>query len=213
MSLNACSRAVEKLRGIEGMSNFCQMTQRTIKIGNMVERRITPYSVSFAQVKFSEKEAAMLRHDLCEVEVSLAQWGLMVVGLIYVTRYMCVDSKAQESDFSFLSVPQKFCSLPGLGWLGDIPLSEVDVYQVTDCALKCGKTVYALTIRGGHAKKVMLWYRKKVFSYTREIHTVRLISKNVSDPKSRELYGLMPRVETLIEDRVFRSQMFLQKTY
>ena len=66
------------------MSNFCQMTQRTIKIGNMVERRITPYSVSFAQVKFSEKEAAMLRHDLCEVEVSLAQWGLMVVGLIYL---------------------------------------------------------------------------------------------------------------------------------
>lgn len=183
------------------MNKSYQITQRTIKNGKMTKRAVTSYRITTIEVKYSEKEAEVLKHDLREVETSLAQWGLMVVGLIFGTGGKGNVSTGMKGDHFFRGTPSAFSSLPGIGWLGDIPTSEVDVYKVDTCSLKCGKIAYALTIKGGSARKVLIWFRRKVVFFVRETNSVQLVAKNISDPTSRDLYELMSKIEKLIEER------------
>lgn len=183
------------------MNKSYQITQRTIKSGKMTKRAVTSYRITTVEVKYSEKEAEMLKHDLREVEVSLAQWGLMVVGLVFGIGGKGNVSSGMKGVHSFRGAPSAFCSLPGIGWLGDIPSSEVDVYKVDGCSLKCGKIAYALTIKGGSARKVLIWYHRKVVSFVRETNSVMMIAKNIFDPTSRDLYELMSKIDKLIEER------------
>ncbi len=182
------------------MSTYFQIPQHTIKTGEMAKRAVTSYHIGMAEVKLSENVALMLTHDLTEVETRLSQWGLMVVGLMFGAGDKTNASNDIGTYSYFRGVPSAFCSLPGIGWWGNIPLSEIDVYRVDDSSLKCGKVAYALTLRGGHARKVLIWFRKKIISYIRETNTIQLVPRNISDPTLRELYNLLPKIEKLIDE-------------
>ena len=195
------------------MNKSYQITQRTVKIGKMTKRAITSYHITTVEVKYSEKEAEMLKHDLREVEVSLAQWGLMVVGLVIGIGGKGNVSTDMTSDHSFRGAPSVFCSLPGIGWLGDIPSSEVDVYKVDGCSLKCGKIAYALTIKGGCASKILIWFRRKVVLFVRETNSVQLIANNIFDTTSRNLYELMSKIDKHIEERYFMNRFDTGRVY
>lgn len=195
------------------MGNSRQITQHAIKIGIMKERKITPYRIALVESKFSELEAAKLKNDLEVVETELSKWGLMVVGLLYGTSGKAKNAEDPQSGHSLRGVPSAFCSLPGIGWIGDFPMSELDVYMLDSCSLKCGKVVYAITMRGGHSKKVLIWFHKKVLAFVRETGVVQIVAKNSIDLSSRNLYELMPRIESLIDAMNLSERFDARRVY
>jgi hypothetical protein len=179
----------------------------------MTERKISSFRIALAEVKFSEKEASLLKHDIEVVDNILSQWGLMLVGLVLGMGNgggtIRVKNEKGGSSNKILSA---FCSLPGIGWLDNFPLSEVNVYKVSDGSLK-SKMVYALAVSGGRARKVVIWSRRKIISYVRETNSIKLVPKNIFDPTARELYELMPKIEKLIKEKTLRERFDTGRTY
>ena len=196
------------------MGYSLQITQRAIKNGKMTERKISSYRIALAEVKFSEQEASKIIHDLEVVEIALSQWGLMVVGLVFGASYGVKSARTDsEKEQSSKKIPSAVCTLPGIGWLGDFPLSEINVYKVSDNSLKNGKTVYALAVTGGRARKVVIWSRKKIMSYVRENNSIKLVPKNIFDSTARELYELMPKIEKFIKEKTLRERFEAGRTF
>ena len=198
------------------LSTQLQITQRSIKIGKLVERGITTRKMVLSGVVRYNKDAKMLEKDIKDVSTAFAQLGLMVVGLIPAGGGGGSGSGNldNQTTHTFIGNVSAICPLPGLGWLGEFPLSALTAYQINDSILKCGKTVYVLAMTGsGQARQIIAWFQKKAYTYIRNNNAVQKVQRNVADPVSNSIYGLMPRVETLIKEHLFMLKFDSGRTY
>lgn len=192
------------------MGNLSSITKRSIQTGNMTEHKISAvedtYKIAANELKLTESEAQMLRHDLVEVGTSFAQLGLMVVGLIPGYGEPA-DAASAAIDFAtghpIAGTISAFCACPVAGWLGDIPLLGIRIYRISSSTLKCGKTMFVIAKSGKRAEKIFVWMGQKVIEVSHQSKTIKVIQKNIFEPVSSTLYNTFSKIEQVIKDKRF----------
>lgn len=193
------------------MGNLLQITGKSIQKGSMQTRGISQsadsYKIASSELKLTDAESQMLKHDLAEVHASFAQLGLMVVGL-FPGWGEPADVSSAGIDFAtghpIAGTISLFCACPVAGWLGDIPLLGIRLYRITSSTFKCGKTMFVIAKTGNRAKKVFVWFGKRVIEASQESKTIKVIQKNIFDPASANTYKVFEELEKVIQ-RVFRD--------
>ena len=125
------------------MANLLEITQKTIQTGKMAKHEIgamdDSYRIAANELKLSENEVQMLKHDFEEVGTSFAQLGLMVMGMIPGWGEPA-DATSAAIDFAtghpIAGTISAFCACPVAGWLGDIPLLGIRIYRISSSTLK-----------------------------------------------------------------------------
>lgn len=188
------------------MGNLLQITGKTIQKGSMQTRGIShsvdSYKIASSELKLTDAESKMLKHDLVEVETSFAQLGLMVVGL-FPGCGEPADVASAGIDFAtghpIAGTISLFCACPVAGWLGDIPLLGIRLYRITSSTFKCGKTMFVIAKSGNRAKKVFVWFGKRAIEVSQESKTLKVIQKNIFNPVSAKMYQVFEELEKWIQ--------------
>lgn len=187
------------------MPNLLKITDRSILVPGITNQGISASKNSFqiasSELKLTDKEAQMLKHDMTEVGTSFAQLGLMVVGLIPGWGEPA-DATSAAIDFAtghpISGTISAICACPVAGWLGDIPLFGIRIYHITSSSLKCCKTMFVIAKSGNRAEKIFVWFGKRVIEISHKSKTIKVIQKNIFDPISSNLYTIFEKLETVI---------------
>lgn len=191
------------------MPNLLQLTQRSIQTGQMTKREISAaeetYKIASSELKLTDAEVQMLKHDMAEVTTSFAQLGLMVVGLIPGWGE-AADATSAAIDFAtghpIAGTISAFCACPIAGWLGDIPLLGIRIYRIGSSTLKCGKTMFVIAKNGKRAEKVFAWIGGKLIEASHQYKQFKVIQKNVFDPVTTNLYKCFTEIEKYLKTAV-----------
>lgn len=204
------------------MANLLDISQKTIRAGKMTKREIEAvedsYKITAKELKLSENEVQMLKHDLGEIEISFAQLGLMVVGMIPGWGEPA-DATSAAIDFAtghpIAGTISAFCACPVAGWLGDIPLLGIRIYRIGSSTLKCGKTMFVIAKTGKRAEKIFVWMGQKVVEVSQQSKMIKVIQKNVFDPVSASLYNIFSKLEkelkAILKDKNLRMNIQKQE--
>ena len=203
------------------MPNILQITQRSIQSGKMTKREINAvedtYKIASSELRLTDAEVQLIKHDMAEVGTSFAQLGLMVVGLIPGWGEPA-DATSAAIDFAtghpIAGTISVFCACPVAGWLGDVPLLGIRIYRIGSSTLKCGKTMFVIAKKGQRAEKVFVWMGGKLIEASRQSKTLKVIQKNLFDPVASNLYRCFAEIvkflKTTIKDanvRMYGKQL------
>ena len=204
------------------MANLLDISQKTIRAGKMTKREIEAvedsYKITAKELKLSENEVQMLKHDLGEIEISFAHLGVMVVGMIPGWGEPA-DATSAAIDFAtghpIAGTISAFCACPVAGWLGDIPLLGIRIYRIGSSTLKCGKTMFVIAKTGKRAEKIFVWMGQKVVEVSQQSKMIKVIQKNVFDPVSASLYNIFSKLEkelkAILKDKNLRMNIQKQE--
>lgn len=179
--------------------DFLKITMR--KTGDkfsIKNKGIDGKNLNIEELKLTAKEEAELKHDILEVQTSMAQCGLTVLGLIPGWGEPC-DVASASLDFAtghpIAGTISLFCACPVAGWLGDVPLIGVRIYRIVSSTFKCGKTIFVIAKNNNRVGKIFIWFNRKVVSANDEVKEIRVIQKNIFDDKSSSLYRVFSQIE------------------
>lgn len=188
------------------MPKLLALTNRNVQTGKLSEKGISSlgdtYTITSSELKLTDAETQMLKHDIVEIRTSFAQLGLMVVGLIPGWGEPA-DATSAAIDFAtghpIAGTISAFCACPVVGCLGDVPLLGIRIYRITSSTLKCAKTMFVIAKTGNRVEKIFIWSWGKVIEVTTKSKAINVIQKNVFDPNSTGLYKLFPNIEKAIK--------------
>lgn len=200
-------------------TKFLNLTRKSIQNGQMTQKGISvsskTTSLTVKELRLTDKETQMLKHDLTEVSSSFAQLGLMVVGLIPGWGEPA-DATSAAIDYAtghpISGTISLLCTCPIAGWLADIPLLGIRIFRISSATLKCGKTMFVIAKTGKRAEKIFAWLGGKVVQVSHSSKTITVIQKNVFDPKAQDLYIIFEKLERIIK-REIPQLMHKSKAY
>lgn len=185
------------------MGNLLTLTERSVQTRAIAKLDNTQIDDVLKRVpdelKLTDGEAQMLKHDVTEVTTSFAQLGLMVVGLIPGWGEPA-DVASATMDFAtghpISGTISMFCACPVAGYIGDIPLLGIRIYRVFNSSFRCGKTMYVIAKSGNRLEKSFVWMGKRVIEVSNKNQSVKVVQKNFfANPVSSKLYIVFEQLE------------------